>query len=226
MYRYWRTILLVTTIWTIACNDATDSKGNASQPDSLAKPDTPAVAIDSPTVKGEGDISLPADSSLLLLTVRILEKFEKKQYAALADYFHPLEGIRFSPYGYVDTTQDQRIGRDQFLALLGNRSKRLWGTMDGSGDSIYVNIEGYFKRFVYDVKFLRPEKRSLNKFLGTGNSLNNLSKIYPGLPFTESYFSGFEKKYGGMDWRTLRIVFKKHEGKYYVVGVVHDQWTI
>jgi hypothetical protein len=82
------------------------------------------------------------------------------------------------------------------------------------------------EKFVYDVDFIKPEKRSVNKFISGGNSLNNLDSVYKDCDFTESHFSGFEKKYGGMDWRTLRLVFKERNGKYFLVGVVHDQWTI
>jgi hypothetical protein len=49
-----------------------------------------------------------------------------------------------------------------------------WGHFDGSGAPIKMTLNNYFKRFVYDVDFVKPEKRSVNKFLGGGNSLNNL----------------------------------------------------
>ncbi len=29
-----------------------------------------------------------------------------------------------------------------------------------------------------------------------------------------------------MDWCSLRLVFEKWGAQYYLVGVVHDQWTI
>jgi hypothetical protein len=82
------------------------------------------------------------------------------------------------------------------------------------------------QKFVYDVDFAKPEKASVDKFLGGGNSLNNLLQVYKDCHFTESYFSGFEKKYEGMDWRTLRLVFKERDKKFYLIGIVHDQWTI
>jgi hypothetical protein len=50
--------------------------------------------------------------------------------------------------------------------------------------------------------------------------------VYRNYDFTESHFSGFEEKYGGMDWRSLRLVFKEIKGRFFLVGVVHDKWTI
>jgi hypothetical protein len=29
-----------------------------------------------------------------------------------------------------------------------------------------------------------------------------------------------------MDWRSLRLVFEEQGGSWYLVGIVHDQWTI
>jgi len=89
-----------------------------------------------------------------------------------------------------------------------------------------MTLNDYMQKFVYDVDFVKPEKQSVNKSIGGGNSLDNLELIYKNCDFTESYFSGFEEKYGGMDWRSLRLVFKKRNGKFFLVGIVHDKWTI
>jgi (p)ppGpp synthase/HD superfamily hydrolase len=29
-----------------------------------------------------------------------------------------------------------------------------------------------------------------------------------------------------MDWRSLRLVFEKKDDIWYIVGIIHDQWTI
>jgi hypothetical protein len=41
----------------------------------------------------------------------------------------------------------------------------------------------------------------------------------------EFFFPGFEKKYDGLDFRALRLVFRIENKNPYLVGVVHDQWT-
>ncbi|HJS55863.1 MAG TPA: hypothetical protein VJ765_15020, partial [Chitinophagaceae bacterium] len=95
-----------------------------------------------------------------------------------------------------------------------------------TGDPIRMTLNNYMQRFVYDVDFVKPEKRSVNDFIAAGNSLNNLLSVYENCDFTESYFSGFEKKYEGMDWKSLRLVFKERNGRFLLVGIVHDEWTI
>jgi len=29
-----------------------------------------------------------------------------------------------------------------------------------------------------------------------------------------------------MDWRSLKLVFKKYEDRFYLVGIIHSEWTI
>jgi hypothetical protein len=168
------------------------------------------------------------DSVLLKLTQTILLTVKNKNYSAFANYIHPVSGVRFSPYGHVDTANDIILSKAKFIAQAGNPNQDMivWGAFDGTGDPIRLTLNNYMQRFVYDADFVKPEKRSVNKFISGGNSLNNLDSVYKECDFTESHFSGFEDKYGGMDWKTLRLVFKERNGRFFLVGIVHDEWTI
>lgn len=166
------------------------------------------------------------DSSLLSASEAVLTLMKERNFEGLSRFIHPELGIRFSPYGHVDTAAHVRLTRQQFLQLKEEEKPVLWGNYDGTGKDIQLTFEEYFEKFVYDVDFLNPEQTSVNEILGQGNTLHNLETVYPGADFTESYFSGFEEKYDGMDWRSLRLVFQSYKGKPYLVGIVHDQWTI
>lgn len=172
-------------------------------------------------------LNLNKDSALLQLTQDILTAFKNKNYLAVADFIDPVSGVRFSPYGYIDTIRNVIFSKETFAKEAGssNQEKIIWGEFDGSGDTINMTLKEYIQKFVYDVDFSKPEARKVNEFIGHGNSLNNLLSVYENCDFTESHFSGFEKKYEGMDWRTLRLVFKERDRKYFLVGIVHDQWT-
>jgi len=168
------------------------------------------------------------DSILLRTTQNILTLLKNKNYSAFANYIHPVEGIRFSPYGFIDTVHDIKLTKQKFINEAGKsvQDMIIWGEFDGTGDPIKMTLNNYMQRFIYDVDFVKPEKRSVNKFIGAGNSLNNLEMVYKNCDFTESNFSGFDKKYEGMDWRSLRLVFKVRDRKFFLVGIVHDEWTI
>lgn len=187
---------------------------------------TDSLETDSISIRRQ-EPSVPTDSILISITKKVLTLIKEKNPTQFAEYIHPVSGIRFSPYGYIDSARDVRLTKDKFLTLVKNKRQKIsWGSYDGSGESILLTLEEYLKEFVYDVDFVNPEKLATNKMIGLGNSLNNMERIYPGLPFTESNFSGFDKKYEGMDWRSLRLVFKKEGDRYYLVAIIHDQWTI
>ena len=171
-------------------------------------------------------IAANSDSLVLSASKQVLTMLNNKAFVALSKLFHPTEGVRFSPYGYIDTTTDIVLTAEQFLKVIEKKNPIHWGFYDGSGDSILLSAAQYYKKFIYNADFLHAEKTSLNERIGMGNSLDNLIKIYPGCHYTESHFSGFDKKYGGMDWTSLKLIFKMYGGKNYLVGIVHDQWTI
>ncbi len=166
------------------------------------------------------------DSTILTISKEVLGIFRNKEYDELTRYIHPEMGVRFSPYAYIDTASDQKFTKSTFKSEVNSGKKRLWGSFDGTGDPIKMTFAKYFEKFVYDVDFLNAEKTTINTKSSHGSDLDNLKDIYPGCVYTESYFSGFDEKYGGMDWRALRLVYKEYEGKFYLVGIIHDEWTI
>lgn len=212
--RYLLPILLTAVL--IGCNNR-PSKQEGDDKTFTAEPDQEVKLFEEQAYK---------DSVLLATTEEVLSTIKDKEYSKLAAYFHPREGIRFSPYGYIDTLHHVHFTVAEFLEQARNDQPIVWGSYDGKGTDIYLSLDAYFDRFVYDVDFSKAEQTRVNEILGKGNSLVNIQQVYPGSDFTESYFPGFEEKYGGMDWRSLRLVFKTVEGAPRLVGIVHDQWTI
>ncbi|AZV43291.1 hypothetical protein BAOM_2682 [Peribacillus asahii] len=69
------------------------------------------------------------------------------------------------------------------------------------------------------------KKVGYNQTIGKGNTVNNIRKVYPNSIVVEYYFGG-TKKYSGMDWSSLKLVYEKKGSTWYLVGIVHDEWTI
>jgi hypothetical protein len=166
-----------------------------------------------------------ADGAAVARAAQIILALRDRQMTRLAAWVHPEQGVRFSPYAYV-TAGDQVFSADELPGLFADPTVRLWGAFDGTGDPIELTFAEYYRRFVYDVDFAEPEVLGLNERVGLGNSLDNIADFYPGAVFVEYHFSGFEPQYGGMDWRSLRLVLVQRGGTWYLVGLVHDEWTI
>ena len=144
----------------------------------------------------------------------------------LSGFIHPDKGVRFSPYGYIDTEKHLLFTSSQVQGLSKDKREFVWGAYDGTGDPINLTFEGYYNKFIYDVDFANAKIIGNNTVVGHGNSLINISEVYPGAVFIEYHFPGFDPQYNGMDWRSLRLIFEEKDGAWYIVGIVHDQWTI
>ncbi len=145
----------------------------------------------------------------------------------LSSLVHPILGARFSPYAtvYPGPTGDVVFSADEVRGLMANTTVYTWGAYDGSGLPIEATFAQYYDEFVYDVDFVRPDVVGFNQRVGQGSSIDNIDTVYPDGEMVEYHFEGFDPQYAGMDWRSLRLVFEEHYGEWYLVGIVHDEWT-
>ena len=137
--------------------------------------------------------------SLLATSLNVLAALEAKDMNALATYTDPSQGIRFSPYAYVDVANDLVFQTSVFPQLINDTTVYTWGSYDGSGEPMSLTFEAYFDDFVYDADYLNPHVIGLNQIIGQGNSLVNLSTEYPNAEFVEFHFTGFDSQYQGID---------------------------
>jgi hypothetical protein len=103
---------------------------------------------------------------------------------------------------------------------------RRWGSEDGTGDPIVRRFADYYARFVYDRDFLSASERRVNEFGSKSTTKPNVREIYPDATVIEAHVRGTKPGYGGLDWASLLLVFEQYESRWYLVALVHDQWTI
>lgn len=143
---------------------------------------------------------------------------------SLSTFVHPKLGVRFSPYVYVRDT-DLVFSAEQVKDLTADKSKHLWGYADASGLPMNMTFKEYYDRYIYDEDFVNADEVSINERLGLGNMIDNSLDFYPGSQMVEYYFPGFDPKLQGMDWRSLVLVFQKEGDDWYLVGIIHGEWT-
>jgi len=133
-----------------------------------------------------------------------------------------VKGVRFSPYAWIDRKADIVLSAAGAAQAMTDPARRVWGRYDGSGDPIRLTFAGYFKKFIYDRDFAAAPQISYNVSQATGNTRSNLWEEYPNAAFVEYYFP----ESGTTHWASLRLVFQENQGKYRLVEIVHDEWTI
>lgn len=203
-------LIFIISVFAVACNN--NSKNNS---DTEKKNDSTAAPFKD-TVTNAG---------LIENSRMILRRIKNKEYNELAEYFSP-QGVRFSPYAFIDTSKDVVLTAQQIRNAATSSEKLLWGEYDGSGEPIKMSIEQYFSTFVCSTDFSGKGEISVNEFSQRGNTTNNIREAYPGCKWVEFFIKGEKPEFDGMDWSALRLVFRQAEGKAWLVGVVHDQWTI
>lgn len=169
-------------------------------------------------------VPLTTNQAILDRASKVIVALKDKDMLALSQFIHPQLGVRFSPYAAVKDT-DLVFTPDKLSGLLADTTPVLWGSYSGSGEPINLTFVDYFNKFVYDVDFANAPQVSLNYRLGNSTTMNNIADFYQGAMVVEYHFPGFDPSVEGMDWRSLRLVFVQDNNTWFLVGIVHDQWT-
>lgn len=149
-----------------------------------------------------------------------------KDSKTISDFIHPDKGVRFTPYTNVDIDRELVFNKEEVKNFFKDQNVYLWGHYDGSGNKISLTPSEYYEEFIYSKDFINAEEVGYNKVLSSGNMMENQFKVYENAIIVEYYFSGFDPKYGGMDWRSLRLVFEQYKDSWKLVGFIHNKWTI
>ena len=165
-------------------------------------------------------------SGVLEAARQVVAAFEAKDGQRLAALVHPGKGVRFSPHAFVDAGSDRVFTGAKVREFWTDRKKYLWGYADGTGDPIELTPREYCERYVFDRDFSNPSSISIDSDRARGNTMNNAARVYPDGVRVEYYL---EPRPGRgtpeLDWAALRLVFEQVGRNWFLVAVIHDEWT-
>ncbi|MFB9274660.1 hypothetical protein [Cohnella cellulosilytica] len=171
------------------------------------------------------DKEQPSDARVKELALETVGYLRERDLGSLVTLIDPEQGLRFSPYPFVNVDTDLSFKPDAFPTFK-DENKLKWGEADGSGEPIELTFRDYYEQFVYTKDFADAPQVSVNKIVGTGNAIFNVPEVYPGASYVEFYFPGFDEELNGMDWQSLVLVFAPGGDDWQLAGIVHGQWTI
>jgi hypothetical protein len=169
--------------------------------------------------------SAEAEAAISPLVRETLEAFKRRDGAALAALAHPSRGVRFSPYAYL-TPSNIVLSAAQLLNAFTDPTKRTWGISDGRGDPITLNFADYTATYIYGRDFATSSQTAYNKTIGMGNTIDNTADIFPNAIMFEAYDPGPDPRLKDTQWQCIRLLLERSNDRWYVVGVVHGEWTI
>lgn len=165
-------------------------------------------------------------TSLLQAAAGVTDALQAKDYETLSSYIHPTRGVIFTPYSTVNVQQDRRLTAEQIKTLAQDTTTYIWGYEDGRGDPIQMTITEYFARFVFDADYTQAPKVAVDQIITSGNALENITEAYPDCHFVDFCYPSRDPASDGLDWCSLKLVFVGEGTAWYLVGVVHGEWTI
>lgn len=168
----------------------------------------------------------PITNELNTLSEKVLQALKAKDGKALAKFIDPKRGVRFVPYGTYSKEDVILLPKD-VEGMFSSKKKLTWGSFDGSGDPILMTPTEYYQSFIWNADYTTAKEVNWNLPKGVGNSIENQKQFFPKAQTVEYYFPGFDKKYAGMDWSSLRLAFDRGDDKnWYLVAIVHNQHTM
>lgn len=188
----------------------------------------PAASLPTASIQ-ESDSDSQATLSmtgLLHTAASVADAIQARNYDALAAYVHPTRGVTFTPYSTVNFQQDKCLTAQEIQNASQDTSAYLWGYEDGRGDPIQMTIAEYFARFVFDADYTQAPQIGVDRIITSGNALENIAEAYPDCHFVDFCYPSRDPENEGLDWCSLKLVFAGEHTTWYLVGVVHGEWTI
>ena len=170
-------------------------------------------------------LNTEANDLLLAQAGSVLELLKEKDYTALSGLIHPQKGVTLTPFSTVSTECDRTLTQTDVAELEENQQTYVWGVMDGSGSPIRSTCSDYFDRFVYNADYAQAPEVGVDTVLMSGNALENVSDAYPDARFVDYNFPGIDPGKNGYDWCSLKLVFEPWQNEWYLVGLIHSEWT-
>lgn len=167
-------------------------------------------------------------NSLSGLEHQVITALKNRDMTKLASLVHPEKKVRFSPYAYVDTRSDLIFTPEKIKNFFKDSKEYVWGYYDHNGMPIRMNPTEYYDNYIFDCDYSTADEINYNATIGRSLTVSNIFEVYP-----RSIVVEFGKGQPGStaengDWKSIILVFEKKEdeGKWYLIGLLHDQWKI
>lgn len=197
----------------------------------------PNTILRAPSSSSSSEVSVfsntapePLDSkdnlALLNAACYVVQALKTGDYGTLASVVDPEKGVTFTPYSTVDLTSDKTFTRDQIKNLSQDKTVYTWGLTDGRGSRINMTLAQYVAAYVWNTDYTNAPEIGVDQIIMSGNALENLKDAYQNCRFVDFCFPSLDPAKQGLDWCSLKLVFAPGDTSWYLVGIVHGQWTI
>ncbi|MCD8341480.1 MAG: hypothetical protein LUC87_04910 [Clostridiales bacterium] len=160
---------------------------------------------------------------LVITAVKAMRAISEQDFEELSAFVDPEEGVTFTPYSTVDPTSNLTFSADDLADAEEDETSYVWGVSSSDSSPIRMTIPEYFDSYVWDADYWAVTELGIDTVLHSGNSLENVSDAYPGCHFVDFYLPATDDT--DRDWSSLKLVFQQSGSEWYLVGIIHSEWT-
>ncbi len=148
--------------------------------------------------------------------VSALNRLKDGSSNAFAAYAHPLKGVTMTWYTHFGN--NRHFSRTEIEQAQKNRNNALyWGTKESNGKAVHMSLWDYL--------------HMLSRPVSNITKIERLKELKGFECDTEQICKGYEVRWmvdprESNDWLGLVLIFEKYRGKWYVVGLLRDRWTV
>jgi hypothetical protein len=151
----------------------------------------------------------------------VIQALKQHDMAQVATFVHPTAGLQFGLEGRIQNSPT--FSKSQVQALWTDPTEYLWGHVGGQPTEVKSSFQAFYPGSIYHQDFANAPVVSYGKVAKESNSNDT---VPAGQMMVDYHFPGFDPKYDGMDWTSLRLYFAQHDGQWYLLSVISDNWKI
>lgn len=190
--------------------------GDEEQPISSTN-DTEIISSDKETEK-----------ELLALSEEVFSLLKESSFEKIAEKVDPEHGVTFAFYadfGNPDGYGGEYVNLSKKEISEKNNTKYLWG-MDESEKEFELTLHEYVQQMLIQ----RWGKEEVNYSITTFNEpaenfagvINTIHEYYPDAKYVEYYSPGINEHL----FQSLRFIYQKRDGEWYLIGIARDVATV
>jgi hypothetical protein len=174
-----------------------------------------------PYLKKSKQVNIPTEESDMKNVVnKLLEALEKKDAVKqITDLIHPEEGIILTEMVRFGNKEDKLFSKASFLNAMYKNDKLFWGYTYARGDKIVKTLPEYFND-------LHRERKKVTKIVPLQTLKGFSSKGYGVLQGIEVYWINEASETKEYDYLGMVVILSRYKGKWHIVGLLRDRWTI
>ncbi|MCD7857181.1 MAG: hypothetical protein LUG55_05180 [Clostridiales bacterium] len=160
---------------------------------------------------------------MVITAIKAVRAISEQDFETLSTFVDPEEGVTFTPYSTVDPTSNLTFSAEVLSNAGTDETTYVWGLSSSDSSPIKLTIPEYFDSYVWDADYWGVAELGIDTVLHSGNSLENVSDAYPGCHFVDFYLPATDAT--DRDWSSLKLVFQQSGSEWYLVGIIHSEWT-